>query len=72
MTTNVDVELAALRARRRSPGLMAWVRGLPPFDRRTIRDPDERDAYWANVQQRLAESDAALLRYRATEPPARS
>jgi hypothetical protein len=72
MTTNLDLELAALRARRRSPGLTAWLRGLPPFDRRAIRDPDERDEYWVNVQRRLAESDAAsLLRYRATEPPPR-
>ncbi len=68
MTTNVDVELAALRARRRTPGLMAWVRGLAPFDRRAIRDPDERDVYWVNVQRRLAESDAATLRYRAEAP----
>ncbi len=68
MTTNLDVELAALRARRHAPGLMAWIRGMAPFDRRAIRDPDERDVYWVNVQRRLAESDAALLRYRAEAP----
>ena len=62
----LDIELAALRARRRSPGFMAWVRSHRPFDRRAIREPDERDAYWATVQQRLAESVAAsLLRFRA-------
>jgi hypothetical protein len=55
------VELAALRARRQSAGLVAWIRGLRPFDRRSIRDPDERDAYWVNVRRRLAESDAAFL-----------
>lgn len=73
MTTSLDVELAALRARRRSPGFMAWLRGLPPFDRRAISDPDDRDVYWVNVRRRLAESDAAsLLRYSATERPPRS
>lgn len=55
------MELAALRERRRSPGLGAWLRSLRPFDRRAIREPDERDAYWVNVQRRLAESDAAFL-----------
>ena len=40
---------------------MAWVRSHRPFDRRAIREPDERDAYWVVVQQRLAESDAAFL-----------
>jgi hypothetical protein len=59
--TQVDLELAALRERRRSRGLVAWFRSLRPFDRRTIREPDERDAYWVNVQRRLAESDAAFL-----------
>lgn len=37
------------------------MRSLRPFDRRAIRDPDERDAYWVNLQRRLAESDAAYL-----------
>lgn len=70
MTTQLDIELAALRARRRSPGLMAWFRGLTPFDRRSIRDPDSRDAYWLNVQRRLAESDyESLTRHRSTERP---
>jgi hypothetical protein len=57
----LDLELAALRQRRQSTGLVAWVRGMRPFDRRSIREPDERDAYWLNVQRRLAESDAAFL-----------
>jgi hypothetical protein len=57
----LEIELAALRARRRSPGFMAWVRSHRPFDRRAIREPDERDVYWVVVQQRLAESDAAFL-----------
>ena len=59
--TELDLEIAALRERRQSPGLVAWIRGLRLFDRRSIREPDERDAYWANVQRRLAESDAAFL-----------
>lgn len=71
MATQLDLELSALRARRRSPGFGAWIRGLRPFDRRAIRDPDERDSYWATVQQRLAESDAASLLARASEPPQR-
>jgi hypothetical protein len=28
---------------------------------RAIREPDDRDVYWVNVQRRLAESDAAFL-----------
>lgn len=69
--TDLDLELAALRRRRRSPGLGAWLRQFAPFDRRAIRDPDERDAYWVVVQRRLAESDAVFLRNsRAPEPPA--
>lgn len=59
--TELELELAALRERRQSRGLVAWFRGLRPFDRRAIREPDERDAYWVNVQRRLAESDAAFL-----------
>ena len=59
--TQVELELAALRERRQSSGLVAWLRGLRLFDRRAIREPDERDAYWVNVQRRLAESDAAFL-----------
>lgn len=58
--TQLEIELAALRARR-SGGFVAWVRSLRPFDRRAIREPDERDAYWINLQRRLAESDAAFL-----------
>jgi hypothetical protein len=51
---------------------MDRLRSLRPFDRRSIREPDERDAYWAVVQRRLAESDAAfLMSSRATEPPPR-
>ena len=59
--TQLELELATLRDRRQSTGFVAWFRSLRPFDRRAIREPDERDAYWINVQRRLAESDAALL-----------
>ena len=59
--TELEMELAALRERRQSSGLVAWFRSLRPFNRRAIREPDERDAYWVNVQRRLAESDAAFL-----------
>jgi len=59
--TQLDLELAALRERRPSFGFAAWLRSLRPFDRRAIRVPSERDAYWVNVQRRLAESDAAFL-----------
>ena len=60
--TQLELQLAALRQRRQSTGFVAWFRGLRPFDRRAIREPDERDVYWVNVQRRLAESDAASLR----------
>ena len=70
--TQLDVEIASLRAKRRSPGFSAWVRQFRPFDRRSIRDPQLRDDYWIAVQRRLAESDAeSLIRCRATEPPGR-
>ena len=73
--TEFEMELAALRKRRHSPGLMAWFRSLRPFDRRAIREPDDRDVYWVRVQRRLAESDAAFLTrhdpYRSTDPAAR-
>ncbi len=59
--TELELQLAALRERRQSSGFVAWFRGLRPFDRRVIREPDERDAYWVIVQRRLAESDAAFL-----------
>lgn len=59
--TELEMELAALRERRQSGGFVAWLRSQPLFDRRAIREPDERDAYWVNVQRRLAESDAAFL-----------
>jgi hypothetical protein len=59
--TQLDVELAALRQRRASPDLRSWLRQFRPFDRRAIRDPDDRDVYWVNLQRRLAESDAAFL-----------
>lgn len=59
--TKLELELAALRQRRRSSGLFAWLRSLRPFDRRSIREPDARDAYWLNLQRRLDESDAAFL-----------
>ena len=68
--TQLDIELDRLRARRRSPGLYARLRSLAMFDRRAIREPDERDAYWLNVQRRLAESDAEfLLRHREVRTP---
>jgi hypothetical protein len=70
--TGIEAELAALRARRRSPGFTAWLRRHRPFDRRAIRNPDERDAYWVRLQQRLAESDhVSLTRHRSTEQPER-
>ena len=62
--TQLELELQELRRRRRSFGFKAWVRSLRPFDRRAIREPDERDIYWINVQRRLAESDAASLMQR--------
>ena len=67
--TQLDVELNALRTRRQPPSLYAWLRSLKLFDRRSIRVPDERDAYWVNVQRRLAESDAAFLRRYSTGRP---
>ena len=57
----LDIEIAALRERRSSTGLVAWFRSLRPFDRRAIREPSERDAYWVTIQRRLAESEAAFL-----------
>ena len=70
--TAIDVEIEALRLRRRSPGFTAWVRQFRPFDRRAIREPDERDAYWARVQARLAVSDhESLSRDRNTGRPER-
>jgi hypothetical protein len=66
----LEMELAALRARRQSRGFTAWLRSLRPFDRRAIREPDDRDVYWVNVQRRLAESDAAfLMRYSPGREP---
>jgi hypothetical protein len=59
--TQLEVQLAALRKRRQSSGFVAFFRRLRPFDRRAIREPDARDAYWVNLQRRLAESDAAFL-----------
>ena len=68
--TQLELELAALRERRMSIGFVAWLRSLRPFDRRDIREPATRDAYWLNVQRRLAESDAEfILRLRASEVP---
>jgi len=70
--TDLDLALAALRERRQSRGLVAWLRSHRPFDRRAIREPDERDEYWLRLQQRLAESDAAFLTrhdpYGTTDP----
>jgi hypothetical protein len=59
--TELDLALAALRERRQPRGPVAWLRSHRPFDRRTIREPDERDEYWIRVQQRLVESDSAFL-----------
>lgn len=67
---DLEMEIAALRKRRETPAVVAWLRQFGPLDRRSIREPDERDAYWATVQQRLAESDAVWIQsHRATEPP---
>jgi hypothetical protein len=70
--TQLELEIAALRERRHPSGLIAWLRGLRPFDRRAIRVPGERDAYWVTIQQRLAQSDASFLLRRepsgSTEP----
>lgn len=71
VATQLDVEIASLRARRRSPSFSAWLRTLRPFDRRAIREPSERDVYWATVQRRLAASDASSLMARASERPER-
>ena len=49
--------------------MAARLRRYRPFDRRSIREPDDRDAYWITVQRRLAESDAATLHARAAELP---
>jgi hypothetical protein len=59
--TQLEIELQALRRRRRSTGLVAGLRSHRPFDRRAIREPDARDEYWVRVQKRLVESDAAFL-----------
>ena len=59
--TELELELQALRRRRRSTGFVSWLRSHRPFDRRAIREPDERDLYWVRLQKRLAESDAAFL-----------
>jgi hypothetical protein len=66
---DLELELAALRQRRQAPSMAARLRRYRPFDRRSIREPDDRDAYWITVQRRLAESDAATLRMRAAELP---
>jgi hypothetical protein len=74
--TELELELAALRERRKSSGFVAWLRSHRPFDRRTIREPDDRDEYWVHVQRRLAESDAEFLTrydpYGSTDPEDRS
>lgn len=69
----LDLQLAALRARQPRRSLIAWMRRFQPFERRAIRVPAERDAYWATLQRRLAESDARfLLAQRETQPPTRT
>ena len=66
---NLELELSALRQRRAPSPIVVWLRGHRPFDRRSIREPAERDVYWERVQARLAESDAESLWRRATEAP---
>jgi hypothetical protein len=66
---DLELELAALRQRRHQPSFTSRLRRYRPFDRRAIREPDDRDAYWIAVQDRLAGSDAATLRIRAAELP---
>ena len=66
---DLELELAELRQRRQQPSITARLRRYRPFDRRSIREPDDRDAYWVTVQRRLAESDAATLHARAAELP---
>ncbi len=69
--TQLDIELAALRTRR-APRFSSWLRSLALFDRRAIREPGERDVYWARIQQRLVESDAAwILGVQSGEPAPR-
>lgn len=69
--TQLDIEIAALRSRR-YPRLTVWLRSMPLFDRRSIREPGERDVYWARVQRRLAESDAAwILNMQSADPAPR-
>jgi hypothetical protein len=68
--TELDMQISALRTRRPSRSLLSSLRTLRPLDRRSIREPGERDAYWITVQQRLAESDAAhLMRNAGAKPP---
>ena len=72
MTRELEIEIAGPRARRPSRGLTGWLRTMRPFDRRAIREPASRDAYWVNVRRRLAVSDAAsLIGARETERPSR-
>lgn len=59
--TELDLQLAQLRTRRPAFSFVRWLRTKGLFDRRSIRDPAERDRYWATMQRRLAESDAAFL-----------
>jgi hypothetical protein len=75
LMTELEMELQALRRRRQSRGLVAWLRSHRPFDRRAIREPDARDVYWVRLRRRLAESDAAFLTrynpYGSAAPPDR-
>ena len=65
--TDLDAQLAALRTRRPETTLYARMRRMRPFDRRAIREPGERDAYWATVQRRLAAIDHEARTLYATE-----
>jgi hypothetical protein len=67
--TDLDVELAALRTRRYDPSLYARLRRMRVFDRRAIREPSERDAYWSAVQHRLAAIDHEARALYADGPP---
>ena len=58
---DLELEISALRQRRQTTGFVVWLRSHRPFDRRAIREPDERDDYWVRVQQRINESDASFL-----------
>jgi hypothetical protein len=68
--TSLDLELTTLRRRSHRAATYARLRRLRPFERRAIREPADRDAYWATVQQRLAAiGDEARTLYANGPPP---